>query len=113
MLDVWITAGEAQGHHQFHRPVIRRWRQSSSIAPSTGTVASPMPGKIIKVFVGKGDEVAEGDRLCVVEAMKMEHTLKAPCDGIVDEVHAFEGAQVEDGQVLAVVAPAQAMAATV
>lgn len=110
-MDLWIQGGAAQGHHQFRRHVIRRWRQNGSAAAATGTVSSPMPGRIVKVFVGQGDEVNEGDRVCVVEAMKMEHAVKAPCSGIVEELHAFEGAQVEDGQILAVVVPEEALAA--
>ena len=71
-----------------------------------------MPGRIVKVFVSQGDTVEQGDTLCVVEAMKMEHAVKAPSAGVVEELHAFEGAQVEDGQVLAVVAVQQPEAAS-
>lgn len=68
-------------------------------------MVTPMPGKIVKVFVEVGAEVAEGDPLVVVEAMKMEHTVRAPCSGVVAELHSFVGSQVEDGHMLAMVGP--------
>ena len=48
-----------------------------------------------------GDSVEEGDSLVVLEAMKMEHTIRAPCKGIVTGLAAIEGAQVSDGLMLA------------
>jgi biotin carboxyl carrier protein len=44
-------------------------------------VKSPMPGKVIKLSVAHGDKVKAGDNLVVLEAMKMEHVITAPCDG--------------------------------
>jgi 3-methylcrotonyl-CoA carboxylase alpha subunit len=61
---------------------------------------SPMPGLVKAVFVAAGDAVAAGDRLCVLEAMKMEHTLSAGRDGVVAEVLTAPGAQVEAGAAL-------------
>jgi biotin carboxyl carrier protein len=66
-------------------------------------VDAPMPGKIARVLVKIGDEVAEGQGLVVVEAMKMENELKSPKAGKVTELHAVEGAAVESGAKLAVV----------
>ncbi|GJM09480.1 MAG: 3-methylcrotonyl-CoA carboxylase subunit alpha [Lysobacteraceae bacterium] len=51
-------------------------------------VVAPMPGKIVSVVVNSGTEVAEGDPLVIMEAMKMELTLRAPRDGVVDQVSA-------------------------
>ena len=101
VLDLW--AGGRQ--HQFRRAVVRRWARSGAASARAGTVASPMPGRIVKVFVRQGDAVEEGERLCVVEAMKMEHSVRSPIAGVVAELHSFEGAQVQDGQMLAIVAP--------
>ncbi|MCA2981727.1 MAG: biotin/lipoyl-binding protein [Myxococcaceae bacterium] len=67
------------------------------------TVLSPMPGKVVKVFVKPGDTVTEGQGLVVVEAMKMENELKAPKAGTVTEVLAREGSTVENGAKLVVV----------
>ncbi|KDB02885.1 3-methylcrotonyl-CoA carboxylase subunit alpha [Defluviimonas sp. 20V17] len=61
---------------------------------------SPMPGLVKAVFVSAGQAVAQGDRLGVLEAMKMEHTLTAGRDGVVAEVLAQAGAQVEAGAAL-------------
>lgn len=67
------------------------------------TVAAPMPGKVVKVFVKVGDEVKEGQGVVVVEAMKMENELKAPKAGKVIEVAAKEGTAVENGAKLVVI----------
>jgi biotin carboxyl carrier protein len=62
-----------------------------------------MPGKVIKVGAAQGDMVSEGDSLIVMEAMKMEHTLRAPHRGTVTSVFCAPGDQVEAGAVLVVV----------
>jgi acetyl/propionyl-CoA carboxylase alpha subunit len=67
-------------------------------------IDSPMPGKVVRVLVKLGDEVTEGQGLIVVEAMKMENELKSPKAGKVTELLAVEGAAVESGAKLAVVA---------
>ena len=66
------------------------------------TVRAPMPGSIIKVLVAAGDQVARGDVLCVLEAMKMNNQIRAPQDGTIAEVQAAVGAQVNYGDPLAV-----------
>ncbi|WP_112664168.1 acetyl/propionyl/methylcrotonyl-CoA carboxylase subunit alpha [Microvirga flavescens] len=60
-------------------------------------VKAPMHGKLIAVFVKPGDVVEKGQRLAIVEAMKMEHPLVAPLAGEIAEVLAEEGAQVAEG----------------
>jgi 3-methylcrotonyl-CoA carboxylase alpha subunit len=59
---------------------------------------SPMPGLVKSVFVAAGQAVTAGERLAVLEAMKMEHTLTAARDGVVAEVLVAAGAQVEAGR---------------
>ena len=66
-----------------------------------GAILSPMPGRIIAVEVAAGDRVAKGQKLLTLEAMKMEHTLTAPFDGTVAELHASPGAQVQVEALLA------------
>lgn len=61
------------------------------------SVKAPMHGKLIAVFVKPGDKVEKGQRLAIVEAMKMEHALVAPADGEVAEIAAEPGAQVAEG----------------
>jgi 3-methylcrotonyl-CoA carboxylase alpha subunit len=73
------------------------WRQDSEAgsAASSGSILSPMPGKVIAVDVAAGDKVTKGQKLLTLEAMKMEHTLTAPFDGVVAELNAAPGAQVQ------------------
>ncbi|MEQ1640452.1 MAG: biotin/lipoyl-containing protein, partial [Novosphingobium sp.] len=66
-----------------------------------GDILSPMPGKIIAVEVAAGDSVTKGQKLLTLEAMKMEHTLVAPFDGVVAELSAVAGAQVQVEALLA------------
>jgi 3-methylcrotonyl-CoA carboxylase alpha subunit len=66
-----------------------------------GKLEAPMPGKIIQVLVGEGETVAEGQRLVVMEAMKMEFTIKAPHDGRVTWLPVRVGQLVEAGTILA------------
>ncbi|MGB7321973.1 MAG: biotin/lipoyl-containing protein, partial [Albidovulum sp.] len=65
-----------------------------------GLTLSPMPGLVKAVYVAAGQAVKMGDRLAVLEAMKMEHTLTAARDGMVAEVLVTAGAQVEAGAAL-------------
>ncbi len=66
-----------------------------------GDILSPMPGKIIAVEVTAGDTVTKGQKLLTLEAMKMEHSLTAPFDGVVAELNAVAGAQVQVEALLA------------
>ena len=68
---------------------------------SDGAVLAPMPGRVIAVLVAEGQAVAKGERLLVLEAMKMEQALLAPFDGVVAELKAREGAQVPESTLLA------------
>ena len=72
---------------------------------SSGTILSPMPGRIIAVDVAAGDAVTKGQKLVTLEAMKMEHSLTAPFDGTVASLNAAVGAQVVDGATLLVIEP--------
>ena len=72
---------------------------------SSGALASPMPGKIVKVLVKEGETATEGQTLLVMEAMKMQNELKSPCAGTVAKVHVEEGATVETGAKLVDVKP--------
>ena len=62
-----------------------------------GSLAAPMPGKVIQVMTKAGAKVAKGDALLILEAMKMEHTITAPADGVVKEIHYDAGEQVLEG----------------
>ncbi|WP_329483248.1 acetyl/propionyl-CoA carboxylase subunit alpha [Kribbella sp. NBC_01484] len=82
-------------------PVERFTDPSQQVA--AGSLVAPMPGIVIRVGVQVGDEVKQGQPLLWLEAMKMEHTIASPADGIVNEITAEAGQQVEVGAILAVV----------
>jgi acetyl/propionyl-CoA carboxylase alpha subunit len=73
-------------------------------ALSAGSLTAPMPGTVVRVAAEKGQQVAAGDVLVVLEAMKMEHAVRATVDGTVEDVLVAAGQQVVDGAVLVVVA---------
>ncbi len=79
-----------------------RFPDRDADAAVDGCVA-PMPGKILKVLVAPGATVKAGETLVVMEAMKMEHAVKAPHDGIAKEVRAKVGEQVNGGALLVIV----------
>jgi biotin carboxyl carrier protein len=84
----------------------RRLSQARSVAhhlDGDATVTSPMPGIIVAVPVVEGDTVQKGDKLVILESMKMENELRSPCDGIVTHINVLPGVSVEKGQVLVVI----------
>jgi 3-methylcrotonyl-CoA carboxylase alpha subunit len=62
-----------------------------------GRLTAPMPGKVVAVLAAKGQDVKKGDALVIMEAMKMEHTIAAPHDGVIDDILYSVGDQVADG----------------
>jgi propionyl-CoA carboxylase alpha chain len=80
-----------------------RFELPGAVAAAEGSFVAPMPGKVIELRVATGDRVAAGDVLVVLEAMKMEHPMRAAADGVVTEVRVAQGDQVEAGAVLLVV----------
>jgi len=74
---------------------------SEQVAP--GSLLAPMPGSVVRIAVAQGDTVTAGQPILWLEAMKMQHQINAPADGVVAELPVHEGQQVEVGTVLAVV----------
>ena len=72
-------------------------------AEGQGVITAIMPGKVIRVFVNEGEEIAEGDVAVILEAMKMENELRADRDGVVKQVAVAPGDDVELGQVLVLI----------
>jgi acetyl/propionyl-CoA carboxylase alpha subunit len=66
-----------------------------------GSLVAPMPGNVIRLAAAVGDTVAAGQPLIWLEAMKMEHTITAPADGVLTQLNVNTGQQVEVGAVLA------------
>ena len=83
------------------RYVLAEPRGSGVGGVGDGVILSPMPGRIIAVDVAAGDRVAKGQKLLTLEAMKMEHSLTAPFDGMVAELNCEVGAQVQVEALLA------------
>src|SRR5699024_8686077 len=79
-------------------------------AAAGGNGLAPMPGSVIDIRAAEGDAVVTGQPVVVVEAMKMEHVLTAPADGVV-QLSTVQGAQVGLDEILAVVVPEDADAA--
>jgi 3-methylcrotonyl-CoA carboxylase alpha subunit len=73
---------------------------AGSGAAGDGAVLAPMPGRVLAVAVAEGQAVTKGQRLVVIEAMKMEQALLAPFDGVVFELKAVQGGQVSEGALL-------------
>ncbi len=70
-------------------------------AVEQGSLVAPMPGNVIRIAAAVGDTVTAGQPLIWLEAMKMEHTITAPADGILAQLHVSTGQQVEVGAILA------------
>ena len=107
--DVWsewtpsgVTVKTRGGRHRFSWP---RHEAGGHHHAHDGAILAPMPGKVIAVDVAEGQAVTAGQRLMVLEAMKMEHALTAPFDGTVTELAASEGGQVQVEAVLCIVEP--------
>jgi biotin carboxyl carrier protein len=73
---------------------------------TAGECRAPLPGAVTKVLVAVGDTVGDGDGLVVLEAMKMEHTLRAGGAGTISQIHCVPGQQVDVGDLLVSVEPA-------
>ena len=75
---------------------------------ATGVPLAPMPGVVVAIAVAGGDRVEKDQPLLVIEAMKVEHTIRAPCAGTVDAVHYAVGDRVDEGAELAAFTPEEA-----
>jgi biotin carboxyl carrier protein len=100
--EVWVTMNGVQA--RFSR-VEREASSRGTGAHSERRVADPLvraavPGKVLKLVAGAGDNVSAGDPLVVIEAMKMEHAVAAEANGTVQAVHVTEGEMVKVGDLL-------------
>jgi 3-methylcrotonyl-CoA carboxylase alpha subunit len=96
---VWAHVGGRTIRYEPPRKESRRGSRGA-VSKAAGDIAAPMPGKINKISVSPGDVVQAHQVLVVMEAMKMEYTLKAAADGIVASIHCAQGDQVALGQLL-------------
>jgi pyruvate carboxylase len=96
-LDGWTVPVAVNGRRR------RRGADGAAHADGEQAVVAPMPGRVVRVLVNPGDEVAARQGVVVVEAMKMENELRAPKAGRVKEISVTPGTSVETGRVLVVV----------
>lgn len=75
-------------------------RGESQSFSSTGSISSPLPGVIIELCVKKGDHLTRGQKVAVLEAMKMENEIQAEFSGTVTEINVKEGDSVAEGAVI-------------
>ncbi|GAA4079264.1 acetyl-CoA carboxylase biotin carboxylase subunit [Streptomyces shaanxiensis] len=102
----WLGRDGDAWHVRDHDPVTASL--TGAAHSGADSLTAPMPGTVTVVKVAVGDEVAAGQSLLVVEAMKMEHVISAPHAGTVTELDVTPGTTVAMDQVLAVIAPAEA-----
>ncbi|MEO1264258.1 MAG: acetyl-CoA carboxylase biotin carboxyl carrier protein subunit, partial [Pseudomonadota bacterium] len=88
-------------HTSFSLPLVEALDDDDDAA--SGEIRAPINGRVVKVFAAAGDTVADGDRIMVIEAMKMEHVLTTGAAGVVAGIAVAEGDQVAERQVLATI----------
>ncbi|WP_204285511.1 acetyl/propionyl/methylcrotonyl-CoA carboxylase subunit alpha [Microbispora amethystogenes] len=103
---LWLAEGGRAWPVTRHEPGDPGDRAGGALA-GDGVLRSPMPGTVLLVKAAQGDRVTAGQPLVVVEAMKMEHTLTAPDDGVLAELRVRPGQTVDLDAVLAVVTPCE------
>jgi acetyl-CoA/propionyl-CoA carboxylase, biotin carboxylase, biotin carboxyl carrier protein len=97
------SAGGAVAAAGGKKPPKRERKAGGGASASSESLPSPLQGTVLKVAVEQGAEVAEGDLICVIEAMKMENEITAHRSGKVTALNVAEGAAVSSGDVLAVI----------
>ena len=102
---VWVQAEDGVAAHRFSFPLSAASQTTG--AAGDGAILAPMPGRIVSVEVAEGQAVTAGQKLLVLEAMKMEQALLAPFDGVVETLTATPGAQVQVDALLAKVVKAE------
>ena len=95
------------GTASFHEATMGKAGETADTAGGGGALLAPMAGSVIAVAVGPGDAVEKGQCLVVIEAMKIQHEIRAAADGIVAEAQVAVGDQVAARQTLIVLEPAQ------
>lgn len=94
--------GEAMIVSHGHEAVVAQaGKRKKKAAAAAGTLSSPMPGKIFKVIKEEGSEVKKGEAILILEAMKMEHSIRADKDGKVKKIFFKTGELVQGGVTLA------------
>lgn len=103
--EIAVTGDRIDVDSSFGHTALRKRPRFTDPATQTqpGSLLAPMPGSVVSVLAEDGSSVTEGQPLLVLEAMKMQHTVTAPTDGVVTQINVKPGTQVAAGEVLAVV----------
>ena len=101
-MNIWV--GTTRYAAQIRDPrSLRRRKDGAGDDLSPKELVAPMPGKVVRILVSEMTEVEAGQGIVIVEAMKMQNEIKSPKKGIVQKLVAAEGANVNAGDVLAIV----------
>ena len=101
--DMHLWVGSVRYAVRVRDPRSLRSRQTSDDGKGPRKLVAPMPGRVVRVLVQEEAEVEAGQGIVVVEAMKMQNEIKSPKKGVVRKLTASEGANVNSGDVLAIV----------
>jgi 3-methylcrotonyl-CoA carboxylase alpha subunit len=96
--EIFLHLGGRHFHLKHHEPV-RRFA-SANATEANAAARAPMPGTVVRIAAQTGSTVAAGDAILVIESMKLETTIRAWRDGIVEAVYVTEGATFERGTLL-------------
>ncbi len=96
---VWINL-DGFSYTKPSKGVHRLKKKSKNLSQSDGDIVSPMPGQVLRLNVELGESVEEGQVLCVVEAMKMEHSLKSPFSGTIEKIDCKVGESLSLGDLV-------------
>lgn len=80
--------------------ILKSMGLENALTPKISDLKAPMPGLVLQVLVQPGDSVNKGDKILVLEAMKMENAIKSPTDGIIGDVLVSQGLAVDKNQIL-------------
>ena len=80
--------------------ILKSMGLENALTPKISDLKAPMPGLVLQVLVNPGDTVAKGDKILVLEAMKMENAIKSPTNGIIDDVFVQQAQAVDKNQIL-------------
>jgi biotin carboxyl carrier protein len=101
--DLYVWVGSRRFAVEVRDPRSLRGRSRAGDEHGPRKIIAPMPGKVVRVLAGEGDDVEAGAGVAVVEAMKMQNEIKSPKKGSIRKILVSEGAAVSAGDVLAIV----------
>lgn len=98
-----VAAPKAAANQAVKAPAATASVSTPSAGGAGSNVVAPLPGVILDITVKEGDSVKKGDKVCVLEAMKMENAVEATADGVVKSIKVKKSDSVQEGDVLVVI----------